>query len=104
MLETLARDKLREPLADGGRELETVARARRADHEATAALEDERLVRRGRVEAGLRGDGVGLGEAVGLARPARDLFDQARLRLAGLVRVDLGARVVGADLEAVNGI
>src|SRR5439155_6574174 len=79
-------------------------RAGRADHEAAASLEDERLVRRRRVEARFRSGWFGLGEAVGLACPARNLLDQARLGLARLVRIDLGTRVMRPDLQAVDGV
>src|SRR5919198_4018534 len=69
-------------LADRRRELEAVARARRADDDAAAPLEDERLVRGRRVHARLRTDRVGVGEPVSLASPGRDSLDQFRLRLA----------------------
>src|SRR5207302_2196394 len=104
MNESQASRQIREPLADRRSELAAVARAGRADHEAAASLEDERLLRRRRVEARFRDDRIGLGEAVGLACPARNLLDQARLGLARLVRIDLGTRVMRPDLQAVDGV
>src|SRR6266566_5042375 len=98
MSETLARGEIGQALADRGRELEAVTGTGRADHQAAAALEDERFVGRRRVEAGFRCDGVGVGEPVGFARPARDLLDQARLGLAWVVGIDLWAGVVCPDL------
>src|SRR5436190_24226360 len=98
MKETLARRELGEPLANRRRELEAVARAWRADHYAPPALEDEGLVGCGRVETRFGGNGVGLGEPVGLARPACDLLDQPRLGRAGLPRIRLAPAVVPDDL------
>jgi hypothetical protein len=46
--------------------------------------------------------GVGLGEAIGIASPVRDLLDQARLRAAVFVRVDLRTCMVCADLQALD--
>src|SRR6266566_4652884 len=61
MSETLARGEIGKALADRGCKLEAVTGAGRADHQAAAALEDERLVRRCRVEACLRGHWIGRG-------------------------------------------
>src|SRR5690349_10764204 len=87
--------------SDRRRELEPVTGAGRADDDAAAALEDERLVGRRGVDARLGADWVGVGEPVGVARPGRDPVDEVRIGLTRAVRVGLDTGVVRADLEPV---
>src|SRR5690348_8889859 len=92
----LAQRQLRKPATDGGRELEAVPRARGADHDSPAPLEDELLVGRGRVETRLCPDRlrVDLGEA--LTHPGRDALDDRRIGRSVAVGIGLKADLVHA--------
>src|SRR5436853_7912067 len=94
----LGQREIGKPAADRGRELEAVARARRANHDATTPLEDEALVGRARVEArlGLDRAGIDVGEAP--AHPRCDALDDRGIGLCVAVGVSLRARVMRAGL------
>src|SRR6266571_9231790 len=100
----LAQGELRESAADRGGELEAVPGARGADDYTTAPLEDEVLVRRGRVEAGLRLDGARIDVREAVAHPGCDTRDDRRLGRRLGVWVGLGSSVVRAGLEPVHRI
>src|SRR5256885_9310418 len=72
---TLSEGQLGEPPAHRGRELEAVPRAGRADDDAAAALEDERLVGGIRVEARLRAGRLGLDVREARPHPLDDSVD-----------------------------
>src|SRR5207244_5327627 len=87
--------------ADRGCELEAVPRAGRADDDAAAALEDEALVVRVGVEAGLGLDRLGIGIGMRAGNPLGDSLEQLGIGLPRLVGIDLPTRVVNAGLEPV---
>src|SRR5947207_3633759 len=96
-----ARRRVGETFADRGCELEAVAGTRRTDEHALTWIEDKALVFGVRVQTRLGADRCRVDVAVSQSDPVGDAFEELRVRLAGLVRVDLDSGVVDTGLQSV---